>query len=106
MKRYLPLYATAGALVMMAPAAALAQTAAGAGASTLEMVNDLFLGNTGMIVGLGLSAYGFWKWLIDQSSWGIMTIIGGVIITAFPGTFMSVQHFVYDVIPGITYTGQ
>ncbi len=91
----------AAAVALLSPELALAQSgnASGAGESGLAAFQDLFLGNVGLMVGLAIAAFGLWKWLMDQTSWGIILIIGGVLITAFPGLFGSAQKFVRDVTP-------
>jgi len=83
----------AAAAALVAPELALAQDAASAGQNILDNFTAGATGNIGLLIGLGIAALGLWKWLMDQSSWGIILIIGGVLVTAFPGIFKSVSDF-------------
>lgn len=70
------------------PADVLAQNAAGdAGGSLLNAGAGLMESNYGLFVGLIIAALGLWRWLMSQDSWGVMLILGGIAITAFPGIF-------------------
>lgn len=78
------------ALVMM-PESAMAQSidtdSTAAGEELLDTVLGLVTGSMGTLIGLGIALFGLYMWLIQQSSWGIMVMIGGVALTAFPGIF-------------------
>lgn len=65
--------------------------AAGAGSAMSKDVADLITGNLGAVIGLGVSLFGLWLWLMQQNSWGLAILIFGAAITAFPGLFNSVQ---------------
>lgn len=87
----------------MLPADVWAQNAAGnAGKETFELIKDLFTGNIGLIVGLVIAAYGLWKWLISQETWGLILVIGGVLITIFPGIFGGIQEGTVQLLDTVT----
>jgi len=73
----------AAALFAMVPDVAHAE----AGTSLLTDVQNLLTGSLGTVVGLGISLFGLWVWLAQQSSWGILILIAGAAITAFPGLY-------------------
>ena len=62
-----------------------------AGQSLLLDLSGLVKGSVGTTVGLLISLYGFYRWIIDQETWGIVMILGGAIFTAFPGVFDSLH---------------
>ncbi len=72
----------AAALFTMVP-----EMAHAAGESLLTDVQNLLTGSLGTVVGLGISLFGLWVWLAQQSSWGILILIAGAAITAFPGLY-------------------
>jgi|GEM_PF-2518859 len=53
----------------------------------IDAVSGLIESNYGLFIGLLVAALGLWRWLMSQDSWGVMLIIGGIVITAFPGIF-------------------
>ncbi len=69
----------------MAPGVALADP--NAGADLLGDLNNVLEGNIGIIIGLSVALLGLWVWLMEQNGWGIVMIVGGVLITAFPSLF-------------------
>jgi len=78
------IFAVLGLALAMMPELAIAQDA---GESALD---DLLAGMTGSIgtfVGLLIALFGLYVWLVQQNTWGIMIIIAGVAVTAFPGIF-------------------
>lgn len=78
-------------------------TAAGAGGSFLETLEGLVTGNIGLMVGLALAILGIYTWVVKQeTSAGIMLIIGGVLITVAPGIFNSFKELVSPI---VTATG-
>ena len=76
---------------MMPEMANASAPAGGAGSSTADDLQTLITGNIGTLVGLGIALLGLYTWLVQQSSWGVIMIIGGVAVTAFPGLFQSMQ---------------
>lgn len=79
--------ALAATVFAMLPEAALAQSADQAGEDLMQNVLNMMTGSLGTLIGLGIALFGLYMWLIQQSSWGIMVMIGGVALTAFPGIF-------------------
>lgn len=79
--------ALAATVLTMIPEVAMAQSADAAGDELMANVLDMMRGSLGTLVGLGIALFGLYMWLIQQSSWGIMVMIGGVALTAFPGIF-------------------
>lgn len=58
-----------------------------AGQSLLTDIQNILTGQLGTVVGLGISLFGLWVWLAQQSSWGLLIVIAGAAITAFPGLY-------------------
>jgi type IV secretory pathway VirB2 component (pilin) len=75
--------------VTMVPEMALAAT--DAGGSLLTDINNMLGGSVGTIAGLGIAVLGLYMWLVQQASWGIVMIIGGVLITIFPQVFTGLK---------------
>lgn len=65
------------------------QTAGGAFTNTFVQTLQ---GNIGLLIGLGIAFFGLWTWIMSQNSWGIVMIIGGIAVTAFPGLFDGVAN--------------
>ncbi len=77
-------------LVFMAPeaAAADASSAKGVGGDLTSSLVNVVQGNLGLFAGIALALFGLYTWLVAQNTGtGIIMIIGGVIVTAFPGIF-------------------
>ncbi len=64
---------------------------AATGDDAMGDIGNLITGNIGTLIGLGIALLGLYTWLVQQSSWGVIMIIGGVAVTAFPGLFNSMQ---------------
>ncbi len=64
---------------------------AATGDDALGDIRDVIAGNVGTLIGLGIALLGLYTWLVQQSSWGVIMIVGGVAITAFPGIFSGMQ---------------
>jgi hypothetical protein len=76
--------------LVIAPDVANAQNlgrGGGAGGSLLTDVQNILVGQLGTVIGLGISLFGLWVWLAQQSSWGLLIVIAGAAITAFPGLY-------------------
>lgn len=69
---------------VLVPEVASAQTA---GQGLLSDITNMLQGSIGTVVGLGVSLFGLWVWLAQQSSWGLLIVIAGAAITAFPGLY-------------------
>ena len=87
----------AAAIALLPEAASAADAVGGTLAADL---NRIVRGNLGVIIGLLIALLGLYTWLIEQSSWGIVLIIGGVAITAFPGFFVSIQDSFQSLFDG------
>lgn len=74
----------------MLPDVALAQ-APGVGKEPLLDVYGQVVGNIGTLIGLAIALFGLWIWLINGTSWGVVMILGGVAVTAFPGLWGAMQ---------------
>ena len=59
------------------------------GEDLLTDVQGLIGGKLGTVIGLGVSLFGLWVWLAQQSSWGLLILIAGAALTAFPGLYGS-----------------
>lgn len=81
----------AAAFAMLPEAALAAGTGTSTGESTLQSIGEVVKGNIGTLVGLFIALLGLWQWLMDQSTWGVVMMIGGIAITAFPGLFTAGQ---------------
>ena len=70
----------------------MAHATATPGSDLLGDISGLLSGNVGTLIGLGIAIMGLYMWLVQQASWGIVMIIGGVAITAFPGIFLGIKN--------------
>lgn len=61
------------------------------GSKLFDDVQGLIAGNIGVIAGLLISLFGLWMWLVQQSSWGLIIVIAGAALTAFPGIYGSLS---------------
>lgn len=82
MKRYHLISASA---VFFALVPTLAYASAGAGLQT--DVSAMLEGHIGTALGLGVSLFGMWLWLAQQSAWGLGVVISGAAVTAFPSLY-------------------
>ena len=82
------LVAVAGAML---PEAAFAQGGVDVGSDLFDDVQDLIRGNLGVVIGLVLSLFGLWMWLVQQATWGLVIVVGGAALTAFPGIYGAVS---------------
>jgi hypothetical protein len=71
---------------------------AGAGADFYADLQTALTGNIGTIAGLLIAIFGLYIWLVQQASWGIIMIIGGVLVTIFPQVFDSVSTGTQDAL--------
>ena len=91
------LVAVAGAML---PEVAFAD-GAGVGDSLFSDVQGLVQGNIGVIIGLLLSLFGLWMWLVQQATWGLLIVIGGAALTAFPGIYSALNQGVKNAFTDI-----
>ena len=61
------------------------------GENLFNDVQELIRGNLGIVAGLGLSLFGLWMWLVQQATWGLLIVIGGAALTAFPGIYGAIN---------------
>lgn len=86
------IFAIALALSMSMVVDAFAQVASGGaavGGSLLADIQSLISGRVGMVIGLAISLFGLWMWLVQQSAFGVVIVIAGAALTAFPGLYGS-----------------
>lgn len=93
-------------LAVMAAEPALAQDATNAGESITTELVDLVQGNIGTAIGLAIALFGLWTWIVKQTTWGIVMIIGGVILTAFPGIFDNLREGVASTFQDVESAGE
>ena len=94
-KRNMTIYSIMGLVAVSAalvPEAAFAASdGTGVGEDLFGDVQDLIRGNLGVVVGLGLSLFGLWMWLVQQATWGLLIVVGGAALTAFPGFYGAIS---------------
>ena len=81
------IFALLVAVSLVLPDVAHAQS--NVGNSLLTDIQGLISGRLGTVIGLGISLFGLWMWLAQQSSWGLLIVIAGAALTAFPGLYGS-----------------
>lgn len=92
MKKFSVLCSVLLVCLLALPLDAWAQFGGSAGSVGNSLLNDvqgLISGRLGTVIGLGISLFGLWMWLAQQSSWGLLIVIGGAALTAFPGLYGS-----------------
>ena len=62
------------------------------GSTLFTDVQGMIQGNLGVIAGLLISLFGLWMWLVQQSSWGLIIVIAGAALTAFPGIYAGLNE--------------
>lgn len=86
-------------LMLTTASPAFAQGIGDAGGKFLTTINHVLTGNIMLAVGLIVAVLGLWMWLVKQeTSAGIMMIIGGVILTAAPAIFNATSTVVNPVV--------
>lgn len=98
-------FALLAVVLTMAPESAMA-TSVNAGEELQTSIFNMLTGSLGTLIGLGIALFGLYMWLIQQSSWGIMVMIGGVALTAFPGIFEWMRGGFADATDGKATTAQ
>lgn len=88
----LSILALVGAVAAFAPDVALAADADNVGEGLFGSVQSMIQGNLGVLAGLLISLFGLWMWLVQQSSWGLIIVIAGAALTAFPGIYGSLSE--------------
>lgn len=87
----LPLMGIFALVAMLTPELALAQ-ADSVGEGLFNDIQTLIRGNLGVLAGLLISLFGLWMWLVQQSSWGLLIVIAGAALTAFPGIYSGISQ--------------
>lgn len=82
----------AATLPEVASAGAAAGGATDVGSNLFQNVQDLIRGNLGVVIGLLLSLFGLWMWLVQQATWGLIIVIAGAALTAFPGIYGGISQ--------------
>lgn len=83
------------ALTMLPESAlAVASDYTTSGSSLKADITGMLGGTVGTVIGLLLAIFGLYMWLVQQASWGIVLILGGVLITVFPSIFTGVKDTV------------
>lgn len=83
------------AFALLLPVAAFAQDV---GRLELQTIVNLFGSPLGKAVGLGVTAIGVWQFVVSQNiSRGLILIVLGVVVTAFPAVFNGLRQDFYDV---------
>jgi len=90
----------------LTPEAAFAQgQAASVGQSLFTDIQTLIRGNLGVLAGLLISLFGLWMWLVQQSSWGLLIVIAGAALTAFPGIYSGISQGISNAFSDIDRSG-
>ena len=74
---------------------------ASVGSSLFSDVQGLVQGNIGIVVGLLLSLFGLWMWLVQQATWGLLIVVAGAALTAFPGIYAALNSGVKNAFTDI-----
>lgn len=100
--KLLSVMAVAGLVAAISPDLAFATTgASGAGQDFGKDLVALMSGNWGTLAGLLVAILGLYTWLVKQETWwGIMMLVFGIAVTAFPGLFANMQDGFKSAIQG------
>lgn len=95
--------------VAILPDIAHAQGAGGGGCSVkvngsraqglLNDVKGLISGPFGATIGLVISLFGAYQWLVNQSNWGLVILAGGALLTVFPGVYANILNGICNALP-------
>jgi len=111
MKKFLTIFGLLAVAATMVAGDALAITAGAVqggdkvGGDMLEAIIQQMSGNLGTAFGLGIAVFGLYMWIVQQATWGIVMIIGGVAFTAFPGLFGGMRESFQAAAGGIGASG-
>ena len=94
------------AVALALPSLGMAQP----GSSVLNDFVDSLQGGYGTAAGLGVALFGLYMWIIKQASWGIIVIIGGVILTSSPSFYTAISgglgNVLDDSVQGLDTSGR
>ena len=62
---------------------------------TIRLINGPF----GATVGLVISLFGAYQWLVNQSNWGLIILAGGALLTVFPGIYSGLLEGLCNALP-------
>lgn len=72
-----------------------------AGAAELSLLTNIFTGNIGLTLGLGVVVLGIFALIQGNSGGAIMLIILGVLITLLPGVYNGVRSITCGIAEGL-----
>jgi len=61
----------------------------------------LITGPFGATIGLVISLFGAYQWLVNQSNWGLVILGGGALLTVFPGIYVNVLEGLCTALPNV-----
>lgn len=65
----------------------------------LNDVIGLISGPFGATIGLVISLFGAYQWLVNQSNWGLVILAGGALLTVFPGVYANLLSGICNALP-------
>lgn len=75
------------------------------GDGLLKDIINVITGPLGATIGLVISLFGAYQWLVNQSNWGIVILAGGALLTAFPNVYVNLLEGLCNVLPSTTQAG-
>ena len=104
--KFFAVFAIFAAVLTLMPDLAFADVQGTAGSTLKNDLIGMLKGQLGTLVGLGISLLGLYMWIVKQETWGIMVVLGGALITAFPSAFDSISSGVAGAFEGVKDTGR
>lgn len=71
----------------------------------LADVQGLITGPFGATIGLVISLFGAYQWLVNQSNWGLIILAGGALLTVFPNVYVNLLNGLCSALPKTVGTG-
>jgi hypothetical protein len=65
----------------------------------LDDTIGLITGPFGATIGLVISLFGAYQWLVNQSNWGLVILAGGALLTVFPGIYVNLLEGLCTALP-------
>lgn len=96
--------ALVGATLVPDMAMAAECTVGGTGDQAQGLLQDtigLITGPFGATIGLVISLFGAYQWLVNQSNWGLVILAGGALLTVFPGIYVNVLQGLCTALPNV-----
>jgi hypothetical protein len=72
----------------------------------LSDVQGLITGPFGATVGLVISLFGAYQWLVNQSNWGLVILAGGALMTVFPNVYVNLLNGLCSALPSTVGEGR